>query len=655
MSHQTGRSYEFGPFRLDPVERVLLRDGKVVPLTAKVFDILVVLVENSGHLVEKNELMRAVWSDSFVEEGNLTRNISTLRKVLRERDGERQYIETVPKKGYRFVAEVKVSEGGSGWTLAHEQAKAPPDIQEPQARISDDEAIARNQVSPSIRKKSLIDRASSLKVVAICLALTALLIAAVHVSKLRRAESADGRASVKPVAVKSVAVLPFKPLGAGEDDQFLGLGMADVLITRLGSLNQISIRPMSAILRYLGQEQDPAAAGQDLKVDAVLEGSIHRISERMRVTARLVRVNDGSLIWADTFDGRAADVFAVEDAISQRVARALALDTTGEEKNLLAKHYTDNIEAYHAYTRGRYFWNKRTEEGIKKGIDYFKKAIEKDPHSGLADCYALLGCYGLVAPKEIFPRMKEAATKAVELDDQLAEAYTSLAYAKMLSDWDWAGAEQEFKRAIELNYNYGTAHHWYSEYLAAMGRFDEAPSEMRRSQELDPHSLIINANLGWILYLSHRYDEAMEEVNETLEMDPNFYLARAVKWQIYVARGMYDEASSTNESITGPVPEEKRRASVRLREAYLVSGWRGYLRTIVANTIEAAKQKDAPAYGLAQDYSLLGENDMALESLQRAYEQREPGMAVIKVDPLLDGLRADPRFTDLLRRMALEQ
>jgi len=644
--------YEFDKFRLDPSERRLLRGNEQVALTAKVFDILTVLVENSGHLLEKDELIKTIWPDTAVEEGNLTRYVSTLRKALGE-NGQHQFIETVPRRGYRFIADVSAVEAEEGNSVSRKQTRPQVTI------VQEEETKAQRKITAEIKpdaKAQAVARVSwrmKRQVLIACATMIVTIPGMAYWWKSIKTRQAGTNAQIR-----SIAVLPFKQLSAGDGNEVLGLGMADVLITRLGSLNQITVRPTSAVFNYTSGEQDLASAGRDLRVESVLDGSIQKLDGRIRVTARLVRVQDGSLMWADTFDGRSADIFAVQDAISERLASALALNPTGNERKLLTKRYTESAEAYQAYMKGRYFWNKRTGEGLKKAIEYFEDAIKKDPnyglaHAGLADSYALLGDYGVVAPQEAFPKMKAAATRAVEIDDQLAEAHTSLAYAKILSDWDWSGAEEEFKRAIELNYSYATAHHWYSEYLAAVGRFDEALEEAKRAEELDPQSLIINTNLGWILYLARRYDEAIEEFKKTLEMEPSFFLAGALLWQAYVKKGMYDEAMSSGATKLDTRSPEQRERYETLRKAYDTSGWKGFRRKEFELDVQRSKAAGISPYATGLLYVELGENDLALKSLEKAYEGREVSLRWLKVDPFLDGVRSDPRFVDLLRRMGL--
>lgn len=650
--------YVFGPFRLRVAERRLLRAGEVVPLTPKVFDLLVLLVERNGHLLEREELLRAVWADSFVEEANLTVSVSTLRKALGEQAAGRPYIETVPKRGYRFVADVRVVEEEPEDFILGEQTGAPVIIEQEEREnqneaVSQEQAHAQEQATAQVKKR-VRRQALIAGVLIIILAGVAYWWQTIRTKPARAV-----------VQIRSIAVLPFRQMGEGKKDELAGFGMADVLITKLGSLNRITVRPTSAVFKYIDTEPDIGSVSRELNVDALIEGSIQRIGERIRVTVSLVRVRDGELLWAETFDGRFNDQFAIQDKMSERLGTALSLSPADEQKKMLTKRYTDNPEAYRAYLKGRYLWNRRTATDLVKAIEYFEQAIAINAsyalaYAGLADAYALLGDYGMVAAKEVFPKMKVAAIRAVELDDQLAETHTSLAYAKRLADWDWPGAEQEFQRALDLNSSYATAHHWYSEYLAGMGRFDEALAEAKRAQDLDPQSIIINTNIGWILYLARRYDEAIEELQKTLEMDPTFFLAQELIWQSYVQKGMYKEALAWGDmSILARSPEGRARDAL-LRKAYETAGWKGFLRKELELELEQQKKSNvlkgnALAGGIAGLYGAVGENDLAFKWFQRAYENREANMVWLKVDPAIaDDLRSDPRFAELLRRMRLE-
>lgn len=436
-------------------------------------------------------------------------------------------------------------------------------------------------------------------------------------------------------------------------DELLEMGMADTLITRLSNIRQVIVRPMSAVRKYTELEQDAVAVGREQRVDAILEGRIQRSGDKVRVTVRLVKVADEAMLWAGQFDEKFTDIFAVQDSISERVAAALALKLTGEEQKRLTKRYTDNTVAYQLYLKGRYNWNKTTEEGLKKAIDFFNQAIEKDPsyalaYAGLADAYTSLDWYGVLSTKEANPRAKAAAIKALEIDETLAEAHASLAAVRQY-EWDWAGAEREYQRAIGLNPNYAVAHQWYGVYLAYMGRMDEGIAEMTRAQELDPLSLAINAQLGFLFYLARRYDQAIEQCQRTLEMEPSYEEARIYLAWIYVQKGMYEEAIAQYQKLKGDIPD----VLAMLGAAYAVSGQRGKARDVLAKLKEISQRRYVPPVFVAAIYTGLGDKDQAFAWLEKAYEDRDESFVGLKVLPLFDLLRSDQRFADLLRRMGL--
>ena len=461
---------------------------------------------------------------------------------------------------------------------------------------------------------------------------------------------------VMPLAVRTIAVLPLKTMGNEGTDDYLGIGVADALITKLGNLRRVIVRPTSAVLKYGGANRDVLAAGRELKVEATLEGTIQMVGDRIRATLQLVRVQDGSPLWAERFDEKFTDIFAVQDSISQKVAEALMLKLTSEEEKRLTKRHTDNVEAYHHYLKGRYFWNKRTGDGFRKAIEYFEKAIDKDSgyalaYAGLADCYNMLGGYDILGPKEAFPKAKDMVVKALVADETLAEAHTALAFVRGRYEWDWPGAEAEFRRAIQLNPNYATAHHWYGLHLGAMGRFDEALDEVTRARELDPLSLIINTNIGWILHLARKYDQAGEQYLKTLEMDPDFAVAHLKLGWTYEQRGMYGEA--VEEDIKAAIILGARADKVEvLRHAYEVSGIRGYRQKQLDFEKQRQTQDFASSITIAGLCASLGKNDEAFQWLEKAYVERS-AVSSIYVEPQFDGLRSDPRFRDLLRRVGL--
>ncbi|MGA9769558.1 MAG: tetratricopeptide repeat protein [Blastocatellia bacterium] len=639
MSEQAKHFYEFGPFRLNPKERLLLRDEQIVPLTPKLFDTLLALVESSGHLVEKDELMSRVWPDAIVEERGLTQNIFLLRKMLSEDGVETKYIETVPKRGYRFIAEVNQRLNGHTDLIVRRRASASLKIEEEIETDNEDAANAGDYRS----KKSRLTPG-----VATAVTMLLILIGAFYWSRSDR---------VKSEGVRSIAVLPFRLLN-GDDDGYTGIGMADVLITRLSNLRQVSVRPTSAILRYKDRETDPVAVGREQQVDAVLEGHIHKLADGIRVTVQLISVRDGATVWAEQFDEKMSDLSSVEDAISLRLAGALALKLGADERKQLAKRHTDNTEAYQLYIKGRHFWNKRDEEGMRKAIAYFRQAIDIDPtyalaYAGLSDCYSFLGSayFDALPPSEDMPKAKAAAMRAVELDETLAEAHSALAFVQGWYDLDWPSAERELKRALELNPNYATAHQRYGWYFLAMGRTDEALAEMKRAQECDPLSPVININIGGFLYYSRRYDQAIEQFGKMAEIDPCFSWNHTWTGLAYMEKGDYTRAIAEFQQEKKPWEQ----GVWGLGMTYARSGKQNEARRILSRFQEFTHQRYVSPSAFILIYTALGEKDLAFAWLERAYEARDFDLGVLKVDPKLDPLRSDPRFTDLLRRVGLSQ
>jgi TolB-like protein/Tfp pilus assembly protein PilF len=577
--------YEFGPFSLHTTDRLLLREGHFVPLKPKILDLLLVLVENNGRIVEKDALMKQVWPDSFVEENNLAVGISALRKVLGESVEGQSYIENISKRGYRFVAPVAVI-----------------------AQLSEQPATTTNQNPRTGSPRT------------------------------------------------SIAVLPFKHIGSREDDEYLGLGITDALITRLSNVRQVIVRPTSAVRKYQ-DVLDPIAAGQELRVESVLDGSIQRSGQRIRVTVQLISVANGAALWAAKFDEQFTGIFEVEDSISEQVTKALTLKLTSEEKVQLVKHHTEDSEAYQLYLRGRYLVNNRKSlDGFKKAIEYFQKAIAIDSnyalaYSGLADCYIYASSQNVVPPKEYLAKAEEAALKALQLDDTLAEAHLSLGFHRD-EVWDWSGAEREYKRAIELNPNLLNSHQRYASYLRTMGRFDEAIAEIRSALELDPLSLSIKLSLGICFYVAREYDLAIEHLSGVLELDPNFSQAPLCLGLAYEQKLMYDEAiTEYKRAVSSKVCELEALAYIS--HAYAMSERKDEAKKILDELLELSQQRYVEPYFIALIYTALDEKDQAFAWLEKGYEDHFLTMGVLKIDPMFDGLRDDSRFESLLQRMGL--
>ena len=457
--------------------------------------------------------------------------------------------------------------------------------------------------------------------------------------------------------IKSVAVLPFKPLVASNRDETLELGMADTLITKLSNIRHIDVRPISAVRKYTGLEQDAIAAGRDQQVDAVLDGVIQRSGDQVRVSVRFLRVNDGSQLWSGQFQENMTQIFVVQDSISERVVSALALTLAGGERQLLTKHHTENSAAYELYLKGRFQMSRLTDDGFLKGRDYFQQAIDLDQsyalaHAALADSYVVLGGWNVGTPRETFPKARDAAVKALRLDPSLAEPHTVLAMVSFAFDWDWNAAEQEFKRALDLNPNYPDAHQMYGYYLAAMRRFDDALAQMQRAKELDPASLSKLAGIGEILNYMGRTDEAKEQYEKCLEMDPNSGFAHWSLGNVYLHKRMYDEAITQYKKsipLSGTSPDEPST----LAYAYAKSGKRKQALETIEMLVKASERRYISWTLIAAIYAALGDHDEALKSLQKAIEQRDGVLPFTNIDPIFEDLRSNTRYVEILKRVGL--
>jgi TolB-like protein/DNA-binding winged helix-turn-helix (wHTH) protein/Tfp pilus assembly protein PilF len=636
--------YEFGGFVLDPDQRRLARGDTPIHLPAKEFDTLVLLVEHNGLALSKEEMIAAIWQDAFVEEGNLAKQISRLRKVLGS-NGEVR-IETVPKHGYRFTAELhKTFLGAAAPVIVEKRIVRRMTVGYEPGEGNSGPPSEERLLQGASRRPGRLGFGFAAGGAMLILA------AAAYLLLFRNAESAPASLS----AVTSVAVLPFKSVASESNDEYIRLGLTDALITKLGNIKKIVVRPTSAVRQY-GLE-DPVAAGRKLGVNAVLDGNVQRDGDQIRVTVQLISIPDGKVLWGDRFDEKFSDIFTVQDAISAQVARALVPGLTGEETSLLAKRYTVDPEAHNAYVRGRFFWNRRTAADLKEAVRHFHDAVEKDPnyalaYVGLADTYSLLADYNAAAPSESYGKAREAALRALDLDDSLAEAHTSLAYVNMYYFWDWQNVESGFRRAISLNPNYATARQWYSEYLAATGRFDEALAEIRRAREIDPLSPVINAGEVWILYFARRYDEAIEQGRKLAELNPEFAEIHEYLKRCYDQKGMYREAINarqTRRRLAGADPT----VTPALRSAASAASGEAYWSKRLEQEETDSQSEGVEHFDMAEILAQLGETDRAFEHLENAYANRSYELIYLKVAPNLDRLRPDPRFADMLKRVGL--
>lgn len=634
---KTGRYlYEFGPFRLDPSERLLLRDDKPVAVTARPFDALVVLLERAGRLVSKADLMSTVWPNCFIEESNVAVTISTLRKALADDGPEYVYIQTVAGRGYRFTGEVRRIP-----QTAPEEATPPsepiPVITAPAGK----EGPA--QSAPA--RRSRVNRPIWI------LAATVMIVAVSVLLKLRLGSA------VSEQPIRSLVVLPFRGLNLDPARDYLRVGMADAIITKLAATGQVVIRPTTSALDDARVLANPIAIGREQKVDAVVSGSIEVSVERVRVHVQLMKVVDGSLVWAGSFEGTEARLFDLEQQVEDKIAQAIAVHAPGQEKMRTSGMTTQNPEAYRLYLEGRYFWNKRTEQGLRRSIESFQRATLEDEryaaaYAGLADSYALLASYGVEPTQQAYPMARAAAQKALQLDDGLPEAHTSLGMISFYCEWNWREAEREFRRSIELNPNYALAHTWYALELAALGRSGEALSQIQTAYQLDPLSMSTNTEVGRVFYWNRQYERAIEAFHKTINLDPNFARAHTRLGMAYAAKRDFaaalEEFAQARE-LSGPDPYLDGLTGY----AQALSGNGKAAQKMLAELTVRAGHEFVPAFSMALVCVGLGDRNGAIDWLSRAYRDRSTYMVYANADPLLDPIRSDPRFGELMRQMGL--
>jgi DNA-binding winged helix-turn-helix (wHTH) protein/TolB-like protein/Tfp pilus assembly protein PilF len=621
MGQQDNHSYEFGRFRLKVAERVLLREGEPVPLTPKVFDILVTLIEHGGQVVAKDDLMKRVWPNTFVEEGNLTQNISLLRKALGETPGGVQFIETVPRRGYRFVAETTHSTNGS-------------DISKPAATAQPEAPVVPipNSQLAGIKRTPLYAIAAGIVVIGI--------IGIVYFTGWGKAGNSSG--------IQSIAVLPFVDESADPDGEYINDKISESLINSLSKLPQLRVVPRSVVAGYKGKQIDPRKVAEELNVRAVVTGRMRRHGDIVSIQADLIDVENLAQLWGQHYDHKVSDVLLVQDDISRDIFENLRLKLNVEEKK--------QLEAYRLYLKGRNAWNKRTGDALQQAIEFFNQAIAIDSnygaaYAGLADCYNMLVVYGRLEPKEGFPKAKEAAERALEIDESSAEAHSSLAFIKFRWDWDRAATEREFQTAIRLKPAYAPAHQWYSSYLVAVERFDEAIAEAKRTEELEPLSFVASSHLGWIYYLSGQNDKAIEQCKKILELDPSSFPARRYLGLAYEAKGMYAEAIA--EFQTGVKLSGSPLMLALLGHAYAASGKTAEAKQVLNDLQQLQDQRYVSPYTVAAIHAGLGDRDEAFKWLETAVESRDIWLMNLKVDPVFAKLRSQRQFTDILARIRL--
>ena len=459
----------------------------------------------------------------------------------------------------------------------------------------------------------------------------------------------------------SVAVLPFVNVSPEKENEYFSDGMTEEIIDALTKVEGLRVVSRTSVFAFKGKDQDIRKIGEQLNVSHVVEGSVRKAGNRVRITAQLINIADGYHLWSERFDREMEDVFTIQEEIAHMIVNALKIKLVRKAETPLVERSTENIKAYNLFLKGRYCWNKRTEAALKQCVNYFEQAIEIDPdymlaYCGLADAYALLGIaeYGALPPMEVMPKAKAAAVKALEIDNTLAEAQTTVAHVKAFFDWDFTGADKEFNRAIELNPNYPFSHHWYALYLSAMERHDEAIAEEKRAQELEPLSLIINKNVGTIFYYARKYEQAIEQYKKALELDPDFARTHFFLGLAYISNSMFEEAiAEIKKAIT--FSGENTVMLALLASAIAMSGKKDEATKILKDLKKRLKRGYVPSFNLAILYMGLDEKASAFEWLEKAYQERSSWLVSLKVEPILDGLRSDPRFTALLKKVGLEK
>ena len=622
----------FGVFEVDLQASELRKQGIKVKLQQQPFELLAMLLEHPGEVVTREEIQKRLWpADTFVDfDRGLNRATNRLRESLGDDAESPRFIETLPRRGYRFIAPVvKSDESGHVAELVPPQADTVPTNGSPYSPGYD-------------RVRLRIGFVTALVAIA-------LLTVAAWFAFFRPRHG----------AIESVAVLPFSNGSSDSNAEYLSDGITESLINNLSQLPNLRVMARSTVFRYKANDADPQKIGNDLHVQAVLSGRLLQQGNVLIIQAELMDVKTGVQLWGGQFNRSAEDVLALQDDLSREIAEKLRVKLTGEQKQRLARRNTEDAEAYRFYLKGRYYWNKRSPEGMQKAASYFQQAIDKDPgyalaYAGLADTYVYLSFFNMVAPRDAMPRAKAAAAKALEIDDHLAEAHVSLGYMSYAYDWDWPAAGRHFDQALALDPAYTRAHIFYPFYLSSRGQSQEAVTVAKSALDLDPASPSLSHSLAVQFYLTRQFDQAIEQCRKTLEMDPNFGVAYAVLGQTYLAKGMNSEAA--------PVLEKYSALSQGSVDSLALLGYsqarRGEksqaLRTI-DELKETSKNSFVPAFYFALVYAALEDKDQAFMWLEKGYDERFARFAYLKLEALWDPLRSDERFRDLVRRVGIPQ
>jgi len=620
-------TYKFGQFELDLQSYELKRDGEPLRLEKIPMELLIFLVEHHGQLVTREQIIERLWGKHiFLDtEQGVNTAIRKIRQVLLDEPEKPQFLQTVVGKGYRFVSNVTAK--GNQSPPSREDLPPPHGPQ-----------MTRNRT----RDLWLIGPVSVLLLLGVVL----------WAVWYRIAPATKPRITT---SFHSIAVLPLENLSGDPSQEYFADGITDALINQLAKLHGLRVISRTSIMQYKSLRKPLPDIARDLSVDAVVEGSVSRSGNRVRVTAQLVDAHADRHLWAEEYDRDLREILSLQSELARDIAEKVRANISSEEQLFMARAGTVEPAAYESYLRGRSFWNQRTPAGLKQSIIHFQHAIELDPryaeaYSGLADAYTALGYTSYWAPKDSFPKAREFANKALQIDPSLAEARASLAYVKLYYDWDWRGAEEEFKRAIAVNPNYATAHHWYSVLLTARGRHDEALSEIGRAHELDPLSVPINSDIGFELYYARRYEEAISHLRSVLQTSPKFPLAHLWLGRAYEQKGMYPEAITEFEQA-GTALKDWPVIIAAAGHAYGRWGHKSDATAALRQMNELTREEYVTPYGIALIFAGMNDKEHAIQWLQNAYEDRSHWLVWLNLDPRFDNVRTDPRFQELLQRM----
>ncbi|HXM99193.1 MAG TPA: tetratricopeptide repeat protein [Candidatus Dormibacteraeota bacterium] len=657
MKHSTlpANSIRFGVYEFDLRSGELRKHGIRIKLQEQPSQILAILLEHGGEVVTREELQRRLWpSDTFVDfDHSLNTAVMRLREVLGDSSENPRFVETLPRRGYRFIAPFEEKPAALTETTQTQTAEAGASHNV----LTNDHStlLPLSSELPTTAAKVVGRVPSSVAMLGAVFLLAIVLAGALGGLYLRKPSVVGSPAA----QVTSLVVLPFENLSADKDQAYFADGMTDELIAHLAKIRSLRIISRTSSMEYKGTHKTLSQIARDLNVDAVVEGTVLRSGDRVRITAELVQTATDRHLWAETYESQLGDILTLQSHVASAIVNEIRIKLTPEDQVRLASTHPVSTESYDNYLKGRYYWNKRSQEGLTKAINYYQAAIEKDPHyalayAGLADCYSIIGSaiVGTVAAAEVAPKARAAALRSLELDNTLAEAHTSLATVRFNYDWDWNSAASGFRRAEELNPSYATAYQRNSLYLMSMGRVSESIAEMNRAHDLEPLSISTNFSLGWRLYMAREYDQAIEQLRNTIDMDPGFVLPHLVLGQAYEQKKAYDQAIAELRRAAD-VSQNSPPVLAALARVYAVSGKTTEARNLLDRLMQQSKKQYVSPFYVAIVYAGLGENDKSIDWLEKAYADHSNAIVFLKVDPQLDALRSNPRFHELQRKLRL--